>query len=113
MRWPQPRDRELGGARGLLLFVTVNDHLTLALKSFTGQVERDGDREWKREGGSRREAHSLQEGQRRGEKEQPEHRMDGRMKGGKKVCLCVRACLCAGEFLKEREGESEGCVPQG
>lgn len=37
--------------------------------------------------------------------------MDGRMKGGKKVCLCVRACACAGEFLKEREGER--CVPQG
>lgn len=101
----------------MLLFVTVNDHLTLALKSFTGQVERDGDREWKREGGSRREAHSLQEGQRRGEKEQPEHRMDGWPNEGREesvfVCPCVRVCVCAGEFLKEREGESEGCVPQG
>lgn len=93
----------------MLLFVTVNDHLTVALKSFTGQVERDGDREWKREGGSRREAHSLQEGQRRGEKEQPEHRMDGWPNEGREESVFV----CAGEFLKEREGESEGCVPQG
>lgn len=97
----------------MLLFVTVNDHLTLALKSFTGQVERDGDREWKREGGSRREAHSLQEGQRRGEKEQPEHRMDGWPNEGREESVFVCACVCAGEFLKEREGESEGCVPQG
>lgn len=41
-------------SRRLLLFVTVNGHLTLALKSFT--VERGEAR------GSRREAHSLQGG---------------------------------------------------
>lgn len=89
----------------MLLFVTVNDHLTLALKSFTGQVERE------EAGGSRREAHSPQEGRRRrrdggGKGEQ---RMDGWTKG-REVCVCV----CAGEFFyRKREGESEGCVPQG
>lgn len=41
-----------GGERGELLFVTVNDHLTLALKSFTGRVER------KREG-EQKGSHSL------------------------------------------------------
>ena len=81
--------------RGLLLFVTVNGHLTLALKSFTGQVERErgSRREGGREGGSRREAHSRQEGQRRGEREQPEQRMDGWSEGCGCVCVCVRACM--------------------
>lgn len=42
-----------------MAFVMVNDHLTLALKSFTGQAEMERERE--EEGGNRREAHSLQE----------------------------------------------------
>lgn len=45
---PEAEGRE---SRRLLLFVTVNDHLTLALKSFT--VEKEEAR------GSRREAHSV------------------------------------------------------
>lgn len=93
---------------GVLLFVTLNDHLTLALKSFTGQVGEKG----RGAGGSRREAHSLQEGQRRGKREQPEQRMDG-WTDRARVCMCACLCVCVGEFLRAREGESEGCVPQG
>lgn len=90
----------------MLLFVTVNDHLTLALKSFTGQVERDGDREWKREGG--REGADGKpidyKRDRGGGKRNSQNTgwMDGRMEGGKKVCLCVRVCVCWRVF--EREG---------
>jgi len=51
---------------GLLLFVTVNDHLTLALKSFTGLVERERETERGREGAEGKPIHYERGGGGRG-----------------------------------------------
>lgn len=91
----------------MLLFVMVNDHLTLALKSFTGQVERETERGRGREQkGSPFTTRGTEQGEKgtaRTEDGWTERRREGR------VCVCV--CVCAVEFLRKREGE--GCVPQG
>lgn len=86
---PRPGD----GAAGALS-VTVNDHLTLALKSFT---------ERKKGGkGGRGDAHSLQDGERRwGGGSQRRQGMD---KGGWGGGKCV---------LESFQGGGEGSVPQG
>ena len=55
----------------LLLFVTVNDHLTLALKSFTGRVRR------KESGREQKGSPFITRGTEEGKREQPEQRMDG------------------------------------
>lgn len=71
---PRPGD----GAAGALS-VTVNDHLTLALKSFTERKK--GGR------GGRGDAHSLQDGERRWGGGQPGETRDGQGGvGGREVC---------------------------
>lgn len=97
------------GEAGLLLFVTLNDHLTLALKSFTRQVEREREREVGGRGGAEgKPIHYKRD--RGGEKgEQPEQETDGRVKRKREE----EGGVCRTQFFRRREGRSEGCVPQG